>query len=67
MPRKSGRLDGGVRYVLGMVPFVWYDHRIPRLEEIADTKWGRKMSVLSICGMDLGLMNRGWDARRGFD
>jgi hypothetical protein len=51
--------------VLEETPFVWHNHRIPKLEDIGDTKYGNWMQTLSLCGMDLGLISQGADARWG--
>lgn len=44
--------------VLTLTPFVWYNHRLPALEEISETpKYSRRFNtVITICGMDLGLV-----------
>jgi hypothetical protein len=45
--------------ILEETPFVWHSHRIPKLEDIGDTKYGNWMSCLSLCGMDMELISRG--------
>jgi hypothetical protein len=52
----SRRLERLFATVLGDIPFVWHSHRIPKLGEISDEMWATEMEVLSICGMDLGLV-----------
>ncbi|KAF2127600.1 hypothetical protein P153DRAFT_387342 [Dothidotthia symphoricarpi CBS 119687] len=41
--------------VLEDTPFVWYAHRIPKLEEISRSAYAERMKTLSICGMDFDL------------
>jgi len=47
--------------VLSLTPFVWYNHRLPALEEISETpKYSRWFNhTITICGMDLGLVALG--------
>ncbi|KAI4694106.1 uncharacterized protein J4E84_002686 [Alternaria hordeiaustralica] len=44
--------------VLSLTPFVWYNHRLPALEEISEIpKYSCYFSgAITICGMDLGLV-----------
>lgn len=44
--------------VLSLTPFVWYNHRLPALEEISEIpKYSRYFTrAITICGMDLGLV-----------
>jgi len=49
--------------VLGFTPVIWYNHRIPILEEIGASIWGAKMRIISFCGMDFGLVEKGADKR----
>jgi hypothetical protein len=54
-------------WVLQETPFVWHKHRLPTLEAISElpkyTRWFHP--ILSICGMDMGLVEKGEDKRWG--
>jgi hypothetical protein len=50
-------------FVLEETPFVWYNDRLPILEEIGFSKWGNKMRTLPLCGMDMGLVTKDPSAR----
>jgi hypothetical protein len=63
----SARLEQRFLWVLEETPFVWHNHRIPKLEAIGETQWGNMMRTLSLCGMDLGLTTLGTSARCGAD
>ena len=54
-------------WALEETPFVWHNHRIPKLEAIGQTKWGNRMQALSLYGMELGLVPLGTSARCGAD
>ena len=64
---KSKILDILFTEVLAETPFIWRNHSMPALEAIADTKWGSRLRLLSICGRDMGLITESPAARWGVD
>jgi hypothetical protein len=56
-------LDVMFTEVLAETPCTWRNHRMPALEAIADTKWGNRLRLVSICRMDMGLITKGPAAR----
>ena len=63
--RDSKVLKALFTQVFGETPVVWQDPRLPTLEAIGASAWGDRMTMLSICAMDLSLATKETSARGG--